>query len=68
MDTNSWPSLRVADWEDTRDTLHLWTQIVGKVRMAKAPMVNHWWQVTFVRRPARLDHRRDPRRGPGCSR
>jgi hypothetical protein len=32
-------------WEDTRDTLHMWTQVVGKVRMALEPMVNHWWQV-----------------------
>ena len=31
-----------------RDTLQLWTQIAGKVRMAKAPMVNHWWHVTFA--------------------
>lgn len=29
----------------TRDTLHMWMQVVGKVRLAKAPMVNHWWQV-----------------------
>jgi hypothetical protein len=35
----------VAEWEATRDTLQLWTQIVGKVRMANAPMVNHWWNV-----------------------
>jgi len=41
----SWPQLKVADWEPTRDTLHMWTQIVGKVRLAHAPMVNHWWQV-----------------------
>ncbi|MEV6228912.1 DUF5996 family protein [Saccharopolyspora shandongensis] len=40
-----WPSLRVADWADTRDTLHMWMQVVGKVRLALAPMVNHWWQV-----------------------
>jgi hypothetical protein len=46
-----WPALRVADWEATRDTLHLWTQIAGKVRMAKAPMVNHWWHVTFAVTP-----------------
>jgi hypothetical protein len=32
-------------WVETRDTLHLWTQIVGKVRLALEPMVNHWWQV-----------------------
>ncbi|MGW3860994.1 DUF5996 family protein, partial [Streptomyces sp. NPDC005047] len=41
----AWPSLRVADWTETRDTLHMWTQIVGKLRLAHAPMVNHWWQV-----------------------
>ena len=44
---NSWPRLRVADWTDTRDTLHMWTQIVGKIRMAYAPPVNHWWHVTL---------------------
>ena len=44
--TTSWPSLRVSDWTDTRDTLHMWTQIVGKIRMAHAPLLNHWWQVT----------------------
>jgi Family of unknown function (DUF5996) len=45
--TKGWPRLRVADWADTRDTLHMWTQIVGKVRMAYAPAVNHWWHVTL---------------------
>jgi hypothetical protein len=45
--TSSWPSLPVADWEDTRDTLHLWTQVVGKVKLARTPLVNHWWNVTF---------------------
>ncbi|MCY1144287.1 DUF5996 family protein [Actinoplanes sp. Pm04-4] len=45
--TQPWPRLRVADWTDTRDTLHMWTQIVGKVRMAYAPPVNHWWHVTL---------------------
>ena len=40
-----WPALAVADWADTRDTLHLWTQVVGKVRMANEPVVNHWWNV-----------------------
>jgi hypothetical protein len=40
-----WPELTLSEWEDTRDTLHLWTQVVGKVRMALAPMVNHWWHV-----------------------
>jgi hypothetical protein len=40
-----WPTLTLADWEDTRDTLHLWTQVVGKVRLALEPMVNQWWQI-----------------------
>lgn len=40
-----WPILTLSAWEDTRDTVHLWTQIVGKVRLALEPMINHWWQV-----------------------
>src|ERR1700728_293788 len=40
-----WPELTLSDWEDTRDTLHLWTQVVGKVRLGLEPMSNHWWQV-----------------------
>jgi hypothetical protein len=42
-----WPSLPVAEWAATRDTLQLWTQIVGKVRMVNSPRVNHWWNVTL---------------------
>jgi Family of unknown function (DUF5996) len=42
---HSWPSLKIAEWQDTCATLQLWTQIVGKIRLALAPMVNHWWQV-----------------------
>ncbi|MFB4299726.1 DUF5996 family protein [Actinomadura sp. NTSP31] len=49
-----WPRLRVADWTDTRDTLHMWTQIVGKIRLAHAPLVNHWWQVTLYVSPRGL--------------
>jgi hypothetical protein len=40
-----WPVLPVADWVGTRDTLHLWAQIVGKVRMVSSPLMNHWWNV-----------------------
>jgi hypothetical protein len=40
-----WPELTLSDWADTCTTLHLWTQVVGKIRLAYAPMVNHWWQV-----------------------
>jgi hypothetical protein len=42
---NTWPALPLAQWESTRATLHMWTQIVGKVRLALSPQVNHWWQV-----------------------
>src|SRR5262245_15383180 len=41
------PVLRLDEWEDTKDTLHLWTQIVGKVRMASTPPRNHWWHATL---------------------
>jgi hypothetical protein len=40
-----WPDLPLNDWADTCATLHLWTQVVGKIRLAHAPMINHWWQV-----------------------
>lgn len=42
-----WPLLPVAQWQETRDTLQLFTQIVGKVRLANAPLVNHWWNCTL---------------------
>ncbi len=40
-----WPALSLDSWKDTYATLHMWTQIVGKVRMALTPLVNHWWNV-----------------------
>lgn len=40
-----WPELPLAAWKDTYSTLHMWTQIVGKVRLALSPRVNHWWEV-----------------------
>jgi len=42
---DAWPSLPVDSWIETRDTVQLWTQIVGKTRMALGPAVNHWWGV-----------------------
>src|SRR5262245_22720862 len=42
---DAWPALPVAEWVATRDTLQLWTQIVGKVRMVSTPVSNHWWNV-----------------------
>jgi hypothetical protein len=41
----TWPSLPFAEWRDTCATLHMWTQIIGKIRLAQAPLINHWWQV-----------------------
>jgi hypothetical protein len=38
-----WPELRVEDWQPTRDTLTLWLQMVGKIRIARTPLLNHWW-------------------------
>ncbi len=49
-----WPRLRVDDWTETRDTLHMWVQIVGKVRLAHAPLLNHWWQVALYVTPRGL--------------
>jgi hypothetical protein len=40
-----WPPLPLTEWESTRDTLQLWTQIVGKVRMMNDPLMSHWWNV-----------------------
>lgn len=45
--TEPWPSLPYEAWKDTCETLHMWTQIVGKVRLELSPPMNHWWQVTF---------------------
>ncbi|MGC1780088.1 MAG: DUF5996 family protein [Xanthobacteraceae bacterium] len=42
-----WPELPFSAWSDTCATLHLWTQIAGKVRIALTPLVNHWWNATF---------------------
>jgi|SRR6266516_158394 len=49
-----WPSLPYEAWKDTRDTLHMWTQIVGKVRMELSPFLNHWWHVTLYVTPRGL--------------
>src|ERR1700683_2759377 len=41
----AWPALPFGEWKDTCATLHMWTQIVGKVRLAQSPLINHWWEV-----------------------
>jgi hypothetical protein len=43
----AWPALPIAAWRDTRDTLHMWTQIVGKIQLALCPPLNHWWHVAL---------------------
>src|SRR5258708_8980770 len=43
--SESWPALPLSAWADTYATLHMWTQIVGKIRLAMSPHVNHWWEV-----------------------
>ena len=43
--SNTWPELVLEDWQDTLATLHMWTQIVGKIRLELTPLVNHWWNV-----------------------
>src|SRR6516225_10917199 len=40
-----WPALPLDSWKDTYATLHMWTQMVGKVRLGLTPLINHWWNV-----------------------
>ncbi len=42
---DAWPSLPLAEWKDTCGTLHMWMQIIGKVRLELSPHINHWWEV-----------------------
>ena len=46
-DTETWPSLPLEAWSDTCATLHMWTQIVGKIRLMQSPWINHSWHVTL---------------------
>lgn len=54
MISTEWPTLPFLDWESTCDTLHMWTQIVGKTRLALTPLENHWWNVTLYVTPRGL--------------
>lgn len=49
-----WPALPLAKWKDTYGTLHMWTQIVGKVKLALSPNINHWWGIAFYVTPRGL--------------
>jgi hypothetical protein len=52
--TNWWPPLPLAEWRDTYYALHMWTQMVGKIRMTMSPPLNHWWHVTLYVSPRGL--------------
>ena len=56
----AWPRLTYSEWSHTCDTLQLWTQVVGKVRLALTPRVNHWWNVTLRVTPRGLTSRSIP--------
>src|ERR1700731_2221489 len=45
--TDAWPELPLDAWQETYDTLHMWTQIIGKIRMTLTPLINHWWNATL---------------------
>src|ERR1700693_2556696 len=54
LSSRDWPALSFPEWESTCDTLHMWTQIVGKTRLALTPLENHWWNVTLYVTPRGL--------------
>ena len=57
LDEGAWPELRYEAWKDTYATLHMWTQIVGKVALALAPPLNHSWGIAFQVTPRGLSTR-----------
>jgi hypothetical protein len=54
MSDEPWPAAPLEAWRDTSATLHLWLQIVGKVRLAQTPWINHSWHATFYVTPRGL--------------
>lgn len=46
-DLKCWPPLPLGEWQDTYRTLHMWTQIAGKIRLSLSPPLNHWWHVAL---------------------
>lgn len=65
MTITTLPKLNYADWVDTRDTLHLMLQIIGKIRMSAHPKLNHWWHVTLYPDVRGLSTGRIPYRDSG---
>src|SRR2546423_529408 len=60
---SAWPALAYADWADSCNTLHLWTQVVGKVKLALAPLSNHWWGIVLFVTARALTTGAMPRQG-----
>jgi hypothetical protein len=54
MSTNEWPRLAYDEWKDTLDAIHMWTQIVGKIRLTTTPLLNHWWNSSLAVTPRGL--------------
>jgi hypothetical protein len=54
MDTPAWPALPLEAWQKTSETLHLWFQVVGKVRLKQSPWINHSWHATLYVTPTGL--------------
>lgn len=52
--SSAWPGLPFEEWQDTYATLHMWMQVVGKIRLEQTPLVNHWWNVTLYVTPRGL--------------
>lgn len=58
-----WPALPLEEWESTLKTLHMWTQIVGKIRLTLSPLQNHWWNAALYVTPRGLTTSAIPYRG-----
>jgi hypothetical protein len=54
MSLNGWPALAFDDWKDTLHAIHMWTQIVGKIRLTTTPLLNHWWNSSLAVTPRGL--------------
>jgi hypothetical protein len=50
----SWPELPYAAWNDTKETVHRWTQVIGKIKLGLTPVINHWWNVGLYASPRGL--------------
>src|SRR5438552_5056698 len=61
--TDDWPALPLEEWEPTYHTLHMWTQIVGKIRLGLAPLQNHWWNCALYVSPRGLASSAIPYKG-----